>query len=70
MITSSASRVRKHREGLRKAGLRPVQIWVPDTRRPSFAKECRRQSAMLRNDPQEREVLNWIETVGDVTGWE
>lgn len=70
MVTSSAARVRKHREGLRKAGLRPIQIWVPDTRRPLFAKECRRQSAMLQNDPQEREVLNWIETAGDVTGWE
>ncbi|MFH7321140.1 antitoxin MazE family protein [Desulfurivibrio sp. D14AmB] len=70
MIASSAARVRKHREGLRKAGLRPVQIWVPDTRKPSFAKECRRQSAMLLNDPDEREVLNWIETGTDVTGWE
>jgi hypothetical protein len=29
---------------LRAAGLRPVQIWVPDTRRPGFAEECRRQS--------------------------
>ena len=61
MIASSAARARKHREGLRKAGLRPVQIWVPDTRKPSFAKKCRRQSAMLQNDPDEREVLNWIE---------
>ena len=26
-------RVQKHRAGLRKAGMRPVQIWVPDTRR-------------------------------------
>lgn len=26
--------------------LRPVQIWVPDTRRPDFAEECRRQSRL------------------------
>jgi hypothetical protein len=28
---------------MRAAGLRPVQIWVPDTRAPGFAEECRRQ---------------------------
>lgn len=39
-------RVRKRREALRDAGLRPVQIWVPDTRRPGFAEECRRQSRL------------------------
>src|SRR5438132_2416059 len=49
--TDTAARVKKHREALRAAGLRPVQIWVPDIRRPGFAKECRRQSRKLRNDP-------------------
>jgi hypothetical protein len=39
-----SERVRKRRDALRAAGLRPVQIWVPDTRRPGFAEECRRQS--------------------------
>jgi hypothetical protein len=38
------SRVQKHREALRHAGLRPIQLWVPDTRGPGFAEECRRQS--------------------------
>lgn len=41
--TSVNARVRKHREALRIAGLRPVQIWVPDTRRRGFEQECRRQ---------------------------
>lgn len=40
-------RVGKRRDALRAAGLRPVQIWVPDTRRPDFAQECRRQSLMV-----------------------
>jgi hypothetical protein len=40
-------RVRKRRDALRAAGLRPVQIWVPDTRRPGFAEECRRQSQLV-----------------------
>lgn len=30
-------------ERMRAQGLRPVQIWVPDTRAPGFAEEYRRQ---------------------------
>jgi hypothetical protein len=44
MATSTALRVQKRRDALRMAGLRPVQIWVPDTRNPAFAAECKRQS--------------------------
>jgi hypothetical protein len=40
-------RVQKRREALRAAGLRPIQIWAPDTRRPGFAGECRRQSLLV-----------------------
>lgn len=47
MASSSAARVRKRRAELRRAGLRPVQIWVADTRRPGFAEECRRQSRLV-----------------------
>ena len=42
-MTNVNMRVQKHRDALRRAGLRPVQIWVPDTRRPDFVDECRRQ---------------------------
>ena len=41
------NRVKKHRAGLRAAGLRPIQIWVPDTRQPGFAEEARRQCAVV-----------------------
>jgi hypothetical protein len=47
MVTPIAHRVRKRRDALRAAGLRPVQIWVPDTSRPGFAEECRRQSLLV-----------------------
>lgn len=40
-------RVQKRRDALRAAGLRPIQIWVPDARRPGFAEECRRQSLLV-----------------------
>lgn len=47
MGSTVSQRVRKRREALRNAGLRPLQIWVPDTRRPGFADECRRQSRLI-----------------------
>lgn len=68
--SDTSARVEKHRQALRKAGLRPVQIWVPDTRRPGFAEECRRQSQMLVDDAQEREVLEQIERMADTGGWQ
>ena len=37
MVTTVAARVKKRRDALRMAGLRPVQIWVPDTSRPDFS---------------------------------
>ena len=69
MTTSVAARVQKRRDALRKAGLRPIQLWVPDTRRPFFAAECHRQSALLQNDAQERDVLAWIGAASDEAGW-
>ena len=69
MTTPVPERVRRHRAGLRAAGLRPVQIWVPDTRRDGFAVECRRQSRLLRDDPHEDEVLGWLGAVADIDGW-
>ncbi len=67
---TSAERVQKHRAGLRASGLRPVQIWVPDTRSSDFANECRRQSLALQGDPQEADILNWLEAAADTKGWE
>lgn len=69
MSINVSERVQKHREGLRAAGLRPVQIWVPDTRRPGFAEECRRQSRLLREDSLERETLEWLDAVADADEW-
>ena len=65
----TAERVSKHREALRAAGLRPVQIWVADTRRRGFAKECRRQSLSLRGDPHEKDVLKWLGKSASTEGW-
>jgi Antitoxin MazE-like len=36
MAEDTGERVQRHRASLRAAGLRPMQIWVPDTRRPGL----------------------------------
>ncbi len=70
MRTSTSDRVQRHRAALRASGLRPVQIWVPDTRRPGFAEECRRQSLSLQGDAHERETADWLEAAGDRADWQ
>ena len=55
----------KRRARLRAQGLRPVTLWLPDTRSPRFAAECRRQSRLLRDDPSEAEALDAIEAAAD-----
>ena len=47
MPTPISERVQKRRIALRAAGLRPVQIWIPDTRRPGFANERGRQARVV-----------------------
>jgi hypothetical protein len=69
METTVTERVRKHREGLRAAGLKPVQIWVPDTRQESFRKRGERECLSLVDDPHEAETLAWIAEVADTDGW-
>lgn len=69
MAICISERVKKYRDNLRASGLRPVQIWVPDTRKKGFADECRRQSMLLANDSQETEILDWIGEVSDTSGW-
>ncbi len=65
-------RVQKHRDALRQAGLRPVQIWVPDTRPADFAKECERQVNLVAvADQVDSEALDALmnESLADIEGW-
>jgi len=51
---------------LRAAGLRPVQIWVPDTRAPRLAKQARRQSLLAALSAGEQKVAAFIDEVADL----
>ena len=71
MPTPVSQRVRKRRDALRAAGLRPVQIWVPDTRRPGFETECRRQAALVAQADHGEDGLNDFMDAAlvEVDGW-
>lgn len=55
-----------YRRRLRAAGLRLVQIWVPNTRSEHFVKEAHRQSSLVSRHESEQEPLDFIETIADV----
>jgi hypothetical protein len=62
MVTPIRQRVQKRRDALRASGLRPIQIWVPDTRRPGFAAESRRQPLVVAEaDAAERELQVFLD---------
>lgn len=64
-------RVQKHRDKLRAQGMRPITIWVPDTRAPGFAEECRRQSRLAAEaDKQDPTLDSFLDaTLMDIEGW-
>ncbi len=58
-------KVREHRDRLRAQGLRPIQIWVPDVRAPSFRSEAHRQSLAVAASAYLAEVQAFIDAVSD-----
>jgi hypothetical protein len=59
----SREKVRAHRERLRRQGLRPIQIWVPDVRSPSFKAQAHRQSQAVANSPHAEADQDFIDAV-------
>ena len=62
---TSKDKVRAHRERLRRQGLRPIQIWVPDVRSPEFAAEAHRQSLVIANSPHAKDDQGFIDAISD-----
>jgi Protein of unknown function (DUF3018) len=62
---SVLEKVRQHRQRLRAQGLRPIQIWVPDVRAPSFREQAHRQSQAVAANAYAREDQAFIEAVSD-----
>ena len=62
----SRVKVREHRERLRGQGLRPIQIWVPDVRAPTFRSEAHRQSLAVATSPHAFEDQAFIDAVAAI----
>jgi hypothetical protein len=62
---STRAKVRAHRERLRAQGLRPIQIWVPDVRAPSFRSEAHRQSQVVAASAHARDDREFIDAISD-----
>lgn len=58
-------KVQEHRDRLRAQGLRPIQIWVPDVRAPSFRSEAHRQSLAAAASVHAAEDQAFIDAVSD-----
>ena len=61
----SRDKVREHRKRLRAQGLRPIQIWVPDTRSPAFRSEAHRQSAAIAASAHAADDQTFIGAISD-----
>jgi hypothetical protein len=61
--SGSRDKVRAHRTRLRKAGLRPVQIWVPDVRSKSFARAAHRQSLAVAKSPHAERDQAFVDAI-------
>jgi len=59
----SREKVRAHRDRLRAQGLRPIQIWVPDTRSSRFAAQASRQSRLVASSPYASEDQAFIDAL-------
>lgn len=62
---SPRSKVEAYRARLREQGLRPVQVWVPDTRSPAFAAEAHRQSLAVARSAQAADDQSFVDAIAE-----
>jgi hypothetical protein len=60
---SSREKVQAHRKRLRARGLRPIQVWVPDTRTAAFKSEAHRQSQLVAQSRYAQRDQDFIDAI-------
>ncbi len=66
-----AAQTVQNRNARHLAGLRLIELWVPDTRLPDFQKECARQARLVAEaDKKENELETLMnQALEEVEGW-
>jgi len=66
----SITKVARHREKMRAAGMRPIQFWVSDTRSQALVAQIRQQCQALSKGVSESDILVFTEAAANKTaGW-
>lgn len=60
-------KVQDYRARMRARGLRPVQIWVPDTRTPAFAAAAHEQSLAVARSAQEADDQAFVDALSEAS---
>ena len=63
---AARDKVRRHRARLREQGLRPLQVWVPDTRAPGFPEEARRQTLAVAESSHAETDQAFVDAIGEI----
>jgi hypothetical protein len=61
--STSRYRVRAYRKRMRAKGMRLVQMWLPDTSRPEFKREARRQALAISRSEHAAEDQAFIDAI-------
>jgi hypothetical protein len=68
-MSDGAERVRKHREKMKAAGLKPVTIWVPDVNAPGYREALARDIAKINADEESTRVMEDMLELADFSDW-
>ena len=68
-MSDGAKRVRKHREKMKAAGLKPVTIWVPDVKSPEYQAKLARAIEIINADAESRQVMEDMLDLADFSDW-
>lgn len=67
---SIRERVGQYRARMQSKGFRQINLWVPDTRSPALARECRKQSRLVAKADRREGILKSLDQVAAETeGW-
>lgn len=64
-IKDGLSKHARYRAAKKAAGLKEVRMWAFDTENPAFQKRLQQEIALINADPDEIEVMSFIEAVAD-----